>query len=390
MDAAQFDRKKKDRKVADGSDKQTSSSKGPSGKRSSSNSASRSPRAARRSQVRQERPLLEEGDTDLSDYEDAKAGEDWDVIPESGPDHTNPNILPRRPTYEFPSAWTSALTESSQAFAKVSTASKSYASALSHSGLEKAGRSIGSALASTANKSALSVAEWTIDHTGLTMNELPRPVQGWLEKKRRKDDARRRAKREHGHDGEARSQRYRIPSLRPRDPFRDPGIFDDEEGSFVLGTRDMDSTGEFVSTLQPHPQPRPREAPATLSPYSSAVQATLPHYIPEPATADLEGSKTWTPASIYHTPPTTLRSPFADPSDLASALAEAQLDDSSAAAKATGPSAQSRAEQGDQRAGIPGEPSTAVHAEEPGSAGKDIPVPPHDGLIRLMRFDDSD
>lgn len=88
MDAAEFDKKKKDQKVADGSDNRASSSKRPSGKRSSSNSASHSPRSSRQSQVRQERPLLEEGDTDLSDYEDAKAGEDWDVIPESGPDHT--------------------------------------------------------------------------------------------------------------------------------------------------------------------------------------------------------------------------------------------------------------------------------------------------------------
>lgn len=222
------------------------------------------------------------------------------------------------------------------------------------------------------------------------MNELPRPVQSWLEKNRSKDDARRRAKRDQGHGGEAGSQRYRIPSLRPRDPFRDPGIFDDDEGSFVLGTRDMDSTGEFVSERQRRPRPPPREAQATLSPYSSAVQATLPQRIPDTPTADLEGSKTWTPASIYHTPPTTLRSPFADPSDLASALAEAQIDDSSAAAKVSGPSVQSRAKQGDQRAGMPGESDSAVHAADTGTQGKDIAVPPNDGLIRLMRFDDSD
>lgn len=56
-------------------------------------------------------------------------------------------------------------------------ASKSYATALSQSGIGRASWSIGSALLSSTNKGALSIAGWAMEKTGAVPNDLPSSVQ---------------------------------------------------------------------------------------------------------------------------------------------------------------------------------------------------------------------
>ncbi|KAJ4378110.1 hypothetical protein N0V83_000942 [Neocucurbitaria cava] len=68
----------------------------------------------------------------------------------------------------------------------VTAASTSFASAMSQSGLGKAGWSIGAALASSARNGARKGALWGLQKSGKEVEELPVPVRKWLGGERRR------------------------------------------------------------------------------------------------------------------------------------------------------------------------------------------------------------
>lgn len=115
----------------------------------------------------------------------------------------------------------------------------SYAAALSQSGIGKAGWSIGSALASSANKGALSVAGWGMERSGADTARLPASVKKWLGKKEKLDEARGWARQA--------EERRRARKSRPVEGGA-PLTFGDERGAFVLETHEVDSAGLFVET----------------------------------------------------------------------------------------------------------------------------------------------
>tara|TARA_R110002003_G_scaffold121_21_gene10821 strand:- start:9213 stop:9815 length:603 start_codon:yes stop_codon:yes gene_type:complete len=143
-------------------------------------------------------------------------------------------------SYDFPGTWPTALHDTSAALTQVSSATASYASALTHSGIGKAGWSVGTAAFSSANKGALSLVSWAADHTGTGVDQLPRPVGKWLKGGRRKIEEQRRA------------EQKIVERRRRRESGRqDLQPFGDERGPFVLETAEMSSTGEIVGPLTP-------------------------------------------------------------------------------------------------------------------------------------------
>jgi hypothetical protein len=97
-----------------------------------------------------------------------------------------------------------------------------------HSGIAKAGRSIGTAFATSANKHALSVADWATDRTGTASDQLPRPLSTWLrnaqDKKKKKTE--KMAKK------------------------ADDGVFGDDKGKFVLAMGETNREGDVVMSLE--------------------------------------------------------------------------------------------------------------------------------------------
>ncbi|KAF1842178.1 uncharacterized protein K460DRAFT_409596 [Cucurbitaria berberidis CBS 394.84] len=175
----------------------------------------------------------------------ATSSEPWDIIEREVPSTTGAKSP--TPSYDFPGTWDAALHETTSALSQVGVASKSYATALSHSGVGKAGWSIGSALASSANKGALSLATWAVDKVGADTAQLPSPLTTWLGKQDRLNEARGRAKQaEERRRARKRKGRGREPVLTGED--RTPLTFGDEQGAFVLETHELDSTGQFVDT----------------------------------------------------------------------------------------------------------------------------------------------
>jgi hypothetical protein len=68
---------------------------------------------------------------------------------------------------------------------------------------------------------------WAVDSTGTGVDQLPRPISGWL-----------------------RSGRERWRKERKARGGKEDVMFGDERGMFVLQTAEMDHTGEFVSGLR--------------------------------------------------------------------------------------------------------------------------------------------
>ncbi|CAO2648094.1 Nn.00g090160.m01.CDS01 [Neocucurbitaria sp. VM-36] len=162
--------------------------------------------------------ISDSDDVDEEDAANENPCEDWDLLEHEAPARTSvPTALSSPPSYNFPTPWSAALNDTSNALTQVTAASTSYATALSQSGMGKAGWSIGSALASSAKKSALSVAEWGLEKSGKDVEELPAPVRKWLGGR--------------GQRGGRRGGRR---------------VMRDERGAFVLETHDLDATGEFV------------------------------------------------------------------------------------------------------------------------------------------------
>lgn len=150
------------------------------------------------------------------------------------------------PSYDFPGTWPAALHDTTSALTQVGSATASYATALTQSGIGKAGWSVGAAFASTANKRALSFVDWATDHTETGADQLPRPIAGWLKSGKEKMEEKRRAERQKRERKARRARGERTPDGWDADRERDQ-TFQDEQGSFVLETSEMDSTGEFVS-----------------------------------------------------------------------------------------------------------------------------------------------
>lgn len=176
----------------------------------------------------------------ISNHSTSSNEEEWDLLDQdtrptttAGPSSATP------PSYIFPGTWPAALHDTTLALTSVTVATTSYASALTHSGIAKAGWSIGSALASSANSHALKVAAWAVDRTGTGTDQLPRPIRGWLTKGREMEDLRRLAeqRRRARRDGRGRM-------------MSEPLTFGDERGAFVLETGEMSSTGELVGEMR--------------------------------------------------------------------------------------------------------------------------------------------
>jgi hypothetical protein len=83
--------------------------------------------------------------------------------------------------------------ETKKAVKEVGKASQSYMGAIAHSGIGRAGYMIGSAVAKTANRSALVVAEYAVEASGTSENRLPTPLRNWVKGKKTADEAKRRA-----------------------------------------------------------------------------------------------------------------------------------------------------------------------------------------------------
>lgn len=79
-------------------------------------------------------------------------------------------------------------------------------------------------MVSSTNKKALRAANWAVNTTGVTMNELPRPVRGWLEKGERMK---------------------RMKSVRRVFVERMDERMEDERGAFVLETTELVARGEI-------------------------------------------------------------------------------------------------------------------------------------------------
>ena len=90
----------------------------------------------------------------------------------------------RLPTETFHGTWSGAFSDGVKAAGEITKASKSYYNAVANSGVTRAGWSIGSAFASTANRGALSVASFAVGATGTSEDRLPRKFQGWLQTKK--------------------------------------------------------------------------------------------------------------------------------------------------------------------------------------------------------------
>jgi hypothetical protein len=153
-----------------------------------------------------------------------------------------------RPSYDFPGTWPAAIHDTTSALTQVGSATTSYATALTHSGIGKAGWSVGAAIAYTANKRALSLVDWATDHTGTGADQLPRPIAGWLKSGKEKAKERRRAELRKKERQARRARGERSPDGRIADG---EAVFLDEQGPFALETSEMDSTGELMSGPRP-------------------------------------------------------------------------------------------------------------------------------------------
>jgi hypothetical protein len=200
-------------------------------------------------------------DLSLKQKGSGSSNEGWDLLKQDEGVHTpsTPTIAKQylqrtqsaalasspTPSYDFPGTWPAAIHDTTTAVKQVGSATALYASAISKSGIGKAGWSVGAALASTMNKRALSLADWAADRTGTGADNLPRPIAGWLKGGRQAKEDRRRAERKRK-EKEARKARGESSPVVSDDEFGSR-LFEDQEGSFTLGTSETNSAGEFVS-----------------------------------------------------------------------------------------------------------------------------------------------
>lgn len=152
------------------------------------------------------------------------------------------------PSYNFPGTWPAALHDTTTALTQVGSATASYASALTRSGIGRAGWSVGAALASTANRRALSLVDWAADRTGTGADNLPRPIGSWLKGGRKTKEDRQRAKRKRKEKKARQARGDPFPDASD-DDFESPQ-FKDDEGPFTHETSEMSNAGDFVDGLR--------------------------------------------------------------------------------------------------------------------------------------------
>ncbi|EAT84708.2 hypothetical protein HBH56_047840 [Parastagonospora nodorum] len=172
----------------------------------------------------------------------SSSSDSWDLLEQDeGPAALDSSALP---SYNFPGTWPAAFNDTTTALTQIGSATASYASALTRSGIGKAGWSVGAALASTANRRALSLVDWAAGRTGTGEDNLPRPIGRWLKGGRKTKEERRRAERKKK-EKEARRARGDPSPEASDDNFESP-LFKDDEGPFTLETSEMNNAGDFV------------------------------------------------------------------------------------------------------------------------------------------------
>ncbi|KAL6711247.1 hypothetical protein ACN47E_005778 [Coniothyrium glycines] len=188
---------------------------------------------------------------------------DWDTCEDLVPPCTPSTSPPRAPSYAFAGTWTAAYHDTATAVAQVGSASKSYVSALTKSGIGKAGWSIGSALLTSTGKGASSLTGWAFNRAGIMPNDLPGPMRSWLQRKH---------------------QRAGRPNIPPRgsqmyEPGADqPGPFflQDEREGFMVEAYQLGKGDEIVRAL-------PREINDETMREARGWQRTPVSYSPPPA-----------------------------------------------------------------------------------------------------------
>ncbi|KAF2133109.1 hypothetical protein P153DRAFT_381552 [Dothidotthia symphoricarpi CBS 119687] len=167
-----------------------------------------------------------------------KSSDGWDLVDHDSPTGGTNTFLPSQ---DFPGTWDAAYNSTSHALREVTAASSSYITSLSKSGISQAGWSIGAALTSTANKSALSVVSWAAEKSGVDTTVLPGGVKDWLKGKDRLDKARQRVRNV---DGKRLARRLsRVSGETGELPnegvlWDRPITFGDARGAFVLDVHD--------------------------------------------------------------------------------------------------------------------------------------------------------
>ncbi|KAH8706919.1 hypothetical protein GQ44DRAFT_716146 [Phaeosphaeriaceae sp. PMI808] len=143
--------------------------------------------------------------------------------------------------------------DTTAAISKVSSATASFASALTNSGVGKAGWSVSAALASSTNRGAFSLVNWATDRTGTGPDALPRPISKWLKNGREKMNEQRRAELwRRGRSVGKRAQTERSSEDWEADMgLQAPTQFGDNRGAFTLKITEMSSTGEILDEMRP-------------------------------------------------------------------------------------------------------------------------------------------
>ncbi|KAF2111768.1 hypothetical protein BDV96DRAFT_177560 [Lophiotrema nucula] len=98
------------------------------------------------------------------------------------------------PAENFQGTWDGTLNEGKKAYKEVAAASSTYYTTLANSSLSKAAFSLGGALAGTANRTALSAADYAVKATVSDRSRLPPVLGNWLKGKDKFDEAKKRKK----------------------------------------------------------------------------------------------------------------------------------------------------------------------------------------------------
>ncbi|KAL5115747.1 hypothetical protein ACEQ8H_006355 [Pleosporales sp. CAS-2024a] len=176
---------------------------------------------------------------ELSNKTSSSIHEEWDVV-----EHEDKESGASPESYHFPDTWPAALQDTTNALAHIRTATASYATALTASGIGKAGWSVGSALASTANRRALSLVNWAADRTGTGTDALPRAVAEWLKGGRRSKDEHQRAERKAMENKEpTRVRGEPSPHVAHADQSFEEALFEDEQSFFTLEMSEVEHAG---------------------------------------------------------------------------------------------------------------------------------------------------
>ncbi|ORY17815.1 hypothetical protein BCR34DRAFT_596686 [Clohesyomyces aquaticus] len=136
--------------------------------------------------TKQEYAPMVEFDEEIGD------GEDWQLI-DAVEKHSSDEEYHEYPKEYFTGTWEGAMANTKETVKEVKAATQSFYGAVSKSGFGKTGFAIGSALANTASRGALSGISLAVAASRVPEHQLPGPVKGWLKKKEDIDQAKARA-----------------------------------------------------------------------------------------------------------------------------------------------------------------------------------------------------